>query len=325
MNVGKRIRARRKQIGMSAETLAEKIGIAPTTVYRYENGGIEKVDSEKLMQIAEALNTTIVYLMCMDDSPTIPPTNSPADDSPTSILTSEGWIRLSDAYRRLPPEMQHLPDYDTAASAATEALIRCQIAAAPVSPLPILKAQPGVLVVSFMELAEMKGLDRENAISMIGAGKQDAATIVREIGGRRRYLVAYNARAPIFVLQQALARELGHILIGHDGTRDAAVRAAEAECFANYLLFPRPLIRAVRDAGMPMTARAFSRATGCYAECMASLAETPGIPIPKQLNRILRGRFAPYVDNCLEFQALFATTDNTPPADLGTYMDNYEE
>ena len=303
---------------MTQEEFAELLGTKKQNISRYESGAVSpKISTAQA--IADKLGISLSELSGEETD------DSFANEAPMSILTSEGWIRLSDAYRRLPPEKQHLPDYDTAASAATEALIRCQIAAAPVSPLPILKAQPGVLVVTFMELAEMKGLDRENAISMIGAGKQDAATIVRDIGGRRRYLVAYNARAPMFVLQQALARELGHILIGHDGTRDAAVRAAEAECFANYLLFPRPLIRAVRDAGMTMTARAFSRATGCYAECMASLAETPGIPIPKQLNRILRGRFAPYVDNCLEFQALFATTDNTPPADLGTYMDNYEE
>lgn len=67
MNVGERIKNRRKQLGMSAEQLAKKIGKAPATIYRYENGDISKVDSEKLMPIAEALLTTPAYLMGWED------------------------------------------------------------------------------------------------------------------------------------------------------------------------------------------------------------------------------------------------------------------
>ena len=63
MTIGKRIKARRKQIGMSAETLAAKVGVSPVTIYRYESGDIEKVDSIKLEQIAEALGVSPGYLM----------------------------------------------------------------------------------------------------------------------------------------------------------------------------------------------------------------------------------------------------------------------
>lgn len=71
MNVGQRIKNRRKQLGMSAEQLAEKIGKAPATVYRYENGDISRVDSAKLMPIAEALSTTPAYLMGWEDDKTV--------------------------------------------------------------------------------------------------------------------------------------------------------------------------------------------------------------------------------------------------------------
>ena len=67
MNTGKRIKARRKQLGMSAETLASMVGMSPTTIYRYENGEIEKVDSTKLEPIAVALATTPAYLMGWED------------------------------------------------------------------------------------------------------------------------------------------------------------------------------------------------------------------------------------------------------------------
>ena len=67
MSVGSNIKRLRKQLGMSAETLAAIIGVSPTTIYRYENGDIEKVDSTKLEHIAEALRTTPAVLMGWDD------------------------------------------------------------------------------------------------------------------------------------------------------------------------------------------------------------------------------------------------------------------
>lgn len=67
MTVGQRIKARRKQLGMNAETLADKLGVSPSTIYRYESGAIEKVDVAIIGPIAEALNTTPGYLMGWED------------------------------------------------------------------------------------------------------------------------------------------------------------------------------------------------------------------------------------------------------------------
>lgn len=68
MSIGDRIKNRRKEIGMSAETLGEKIGKAKTTIYRYESGDIMKVPSTILESIAQALNVTPAYLMGWDDA-----------------------------------------------------------------------------------------------------------------------------------------------------------------------------------------------------------------------------------------------------------------
>lgn len=67
MSIGERIKARRKQLGMSAETLADRIGKSPATVYRYEKGDISGVDSRVLLPIADALGTTPGYLMGWDE------------------------------------------------------------------------------------------------------------------------------------------------------------------------------------------------------------------------------------------------------------------
>lgn len=62
-SVGSIIKERRKQLKISAEELASKIGVSNSTVYRYENGDIEKVSIENIEQIAKALNTNPAYIM----------------------------------------------------------------------------------------------------------------------------------------------------------------------------------------------------------------------------------------------------------------------
>lgn len=63
MTTGDRMKLRRKELGMSAESIAEKIGVSAATVYRYEKGDIEKVPGDILVPLAQALHTTPSYLM----------------------------------------------------------------------------------------------------------------------------------------------------------------------------------------------------------------------------------------------------------------------
>lgn len=72
MTVGERLKRRRKELGMSAEAVAEKLGCSPSTVYRYENGEINKMGIDKLKPIAEAINTSPAYLMGWEDEETLP-------------------------------------------------------------------------------------------------------------------------------------------------------------------------------------------------------------------------------------------------------------
>lgn len=63
MTVGQRIKSRRKELGISADKLGEILGKDRSTVFRYENGDIEKLPIDILKPIAEALSTTPAYLM----------------------------------------------------------------------------------------------------------------------------------------------------------------------------------------------------------------------------------------------------------------------
>lgn len=63
MTTGERMKKRRKEIGLSAETVADRLGVSPATIYRYENGDIDKVPGERLAPIAVILQTTPAQLM----------------------------------------------------------------------------------------------------------------------------------------------------------------------------------------------------------------------------------------------------------------------
>lgn len=70
MNIGNRIKQRRIELDISADELADMIGKSRATVYRYENGYIEKLPTTVLEPLASALQTTPAYLMGWDDDPT---------------------------------------------------------------------------------------------------------------------------------------------------------------------------------------------------------------------------------------------------------------
>lgn len=69
MTVGQRIRARREELGLSVIELAERLGKARSTVYRYESDDIQDMPITVLEPLAEALCTTPAYLMGWSDDP----------------------------------------------------------------------------------------------------------------------------------------------------------------------------------------------------------------------------------------------------------------
>ena len=217
------------------------------------------------------------------------------------------------------------PDIDRAAAMAAETLLNYRITTAPIMPMPILKAIPRVFVVSFTEMAEQTGLDRSRMVMMFGEQNQDALTFVHEQEGQLHYFVAYNQRLPFYLLQRALARELGHIVLGHDGSRPDDVRMTEAIYFARHLLCPRPLIRLIQSRGVDLTLETVGNLTGCYERCMIGIRKTPGAHVDPDLNRRVASQFADYVDNFLNFHRIICQEDASAHADFGTYMDNYME
>lgn len=67
MNIGDRIRNKRIELDMSMKDLANKLNVNRSTIYRYETGAIEKMPIGVIKPIANALNTSVSYLMGWDE------------------------------------------------------------------------------------------------------------------------------------------------------------------------------------------------------------------------------------------------------------------
>ena len=217
------------------------------------------------------------------------------------------------------------PDYQLAATKATETLIKFGINSAPIDPLPILKKIPGVLVVSYQKMSDDVEQDRQCVIDIFGEKNQDAFTSVKVKDDKKHYIVTYNQKLSQALVLRALARELGHIILGHDGSRPEEVRNKEAKCFAHHLLVPRPLIHMIQTSGLRLTEEVLGNVTGCYHYCLTCINKTPPVKVLPDLNRLVRDQFKPYFMNLFEFQRYAERKDGSAIANLGTYMEGYEE
>lgn len=72
MKIGDRIKHRREELGIAQTWLAEQIGTSKQNLYKYENGIIANIPSDKIEAIAKALHTTPAYLMGWNEDPTLP-------------------------------------------------------------------------------------------------------------------------------------------------------------------------------------------------------------------------------------------------------------
>ena len=217
------------------------------------------------------------------------------------------------------------PDYDRAAIKAMELLIKNKTTETPVDSLSMLLKYPGVRVVSFTRFAQQAEIDRHDLVPMFGSN-QDAATFRLDLDITDvKYVVVYNMRLPHEIIQRGVARELGHIVLGHDGqTRPADVRLAEAMCFAHHLISPRPIIAMLREA-FPLTMNVLTDTTGCSEDCVADLQQIPGVHVPKELNRKVKNLFEKGISEYIRFAKASTKQDRSPVVDFGTYMEGYEE
>ena len=213
-------------------------------------------------------------------------------------------------------------DLDNAATLAAETLVKYNVRFAPVSPMKILEQMDNVIVISFSELGEKNGVDRRDILSTFGRIR-DAVTSIHTQSGSKKIVIAYNRLLPFSLIQRALARELAHIVLQHGDPTEETKQ--EAECFANHLLCPRPLIHSVTATGIRLTEDMLANLTGVFDQTLISIRHVPGTSVPPGLNRFVRGQFLPFILNFLDYYRTVMPKDGSALADLGTFMDGYKE
>lgn len=218
------------------------------------------------------------------------------------------------------------PNYEAAAIAAMNLLIENNTTETPIDSLSILLSRPGVRVMTFSEMASEAGEARDALVPLFGKN-QDAVTFkllhpIQNVD----YVVVYNRFLSVDVISRGIARELGHIVMGHDGqTRSSEVRMAEALCFAHHLLSPRPVIRLLQEAGVEITLDVLAETTGCSSDCVQGLQTIPGVHIQKEINHKVKNLFSREISEYVRFRADSNKTDSSPIIDFGTFMDYYED
>ena len=114
IEIGNRLRARRKLLGLSQGNVAEVVGVTFQQVQKYERG-VNRISASRLTQFAEALHVPVSYfydgLKDADDeyvqqSSVIPGLSETAAHYEADTFSSPETIELLKHFYRCPPEVR---------------------------------------------------------------------------------------------------------------------------------------------------------------------------------------------------------------------------
>lgn len=94
-SIGARMRARRRQLGLSQTDLAERLGVSFQQVQKYERGS-NRVAASTLVETARALSTTVAWLVGEESS------TREEDDELFVALSRPGAIEMLRAFNAVP-------------------------------------------------------------------------------------------------------------------------------------------------------------------------------------------------------------------------------
>lgn len=111
MTIGERMKQRRKELGYSADYIAEKLNVDRSTIFRYEKGEIEKLPISSIEPLAKILNVSVAYLMGWEEKQKSDPKNviyktnvKSSDEKPSTFRSPEYFY---DFVRSMPSEEQN--------------------------------------------------------------------------------------------------------------------------------------------------------------------------------------------------------------------------
>ncbi|MBQ9384246.1 MAG: helix-turn-helix domain-containing protein [Ruminiclostridium sp.] len=92
-----RIKQRRRALGLSYQRLAERTGIARSTLQRYETGNIRNIPLDKLNVLAEGLETSARFILGMPEPSNAEPIGSEIYKVPVFDSVSAGFGAYADS------------------------------------------------------------------------------------------------------------------------------------------------------------------------------------------------------------------------------------
>jgi len=128
------------------------------------------------------------------------------------------------------------PDYKSAESKAIETIRKYNLDPACADPLRVLSQFPSVRLLPY----ETDYICIENVGTF--ATDRDSLTMVNRNGDTLQYIIIYNKTLPPYRLRLALAQELAHVILKHDGNAPEEIWSEEAICFAIHFMSPVKLL-----------------------------------------------------------------------------------
>jgi transcriptional regulator with XRE-family HTH domain len=101
LHVGKRLRRRRRLLGMTQQELASHVGVRFQQIQKYECGA-NRITASRLFDLSKALNASVQYFF--DGMPAADPVPNAANDAEQmegDILSQKETLELVRAYYRL--------------------------------------------------------------------------------------------------------------------------------------------------------------------------------------------------------------------------------
>jgi transcriptional regulator with XRE-family HTH domain len=101
VHIGKRLRRRRRLLGMTQQQLAESVGVRFQQIQKYECGA-NRVTAARLYELARAIKVPVQYFFdgLTESQIVVPPANDLAD-VPGDVFASRETLELVRAYYRL--------------------------------------------------------------------------------------------------------------------------------------------------------------------------------------------------------------------------------
>lgn len=161
------------------------------------------------------------------------------------------------------------------AKTALELLIQQNIRRFPVDMQTLIKQIPNIKLLTYRQAAAQLEMTLEELEWLFPS--QDAFTLRAMKNTEKRFLICYQDQVSPARKRFTLAHELAHVLLEHGN--EGSTEDAQANCFAQHLLCPRPVLRLLSPDGAPLSQEVLCKTFGLSPTAIRRVLASPS-PLP---------------------------------------------